>query len=143
MFTVTTTRTLGCACMLPGVGHGTASRPLESQGLRMHSDTIIIARWHRFWRQCCIAYRKGATEDLEGELSRKADALSVRGIWLGHTDDSDEHIIMTPEGVITARTIVRLEPDKRADRDLLMNCKGVCHGAPVPLWESHWGRGRR
>ena len=91
----------------------------------MHSDTIIIARWYRFWRQCCIAYRKGATEDLEGELSRKADALSVRGIWLGHTDDSDEHIIMTPEGVITARTIVRLEPDKRADRDLLMNCKGV------------------
>ena len=68
---------------------------------------------------------KPAHRQTHGRKWHKADARMVRGIWVGKHDESNENLILTPEGLQRARTVKRLEPDKRADVALLKSCKGV------------------
>eukprot|EP00971_Amphidinium_carterae_P350150 6491406-Amphidinium_carterae.1 len=67
--------------------------------------------------------------------SRKADTLWCRGIWLGRTESSSEHLVGVAggeghSGIISARTVRRLVKDKRVDRELFTTLTG----AP---WQPH------
>ena len=46
------------------------------------------------------------------------------GIWLGRDTQSDAHIIGTRQGVLTARSIRRLAPSERHDKQLLLAMQG-------------------
>ena len=46
------------------------------------------------------------------------------GIWVGKTEKTAEHIILTPEGVVKARTIFRRLEGDRWDGDLLQSVRG-------------------
>eukprot|EP00971_Amphidinium_carterae_P241184 4788299-Amphidinium_carterae.1 len=65
---------------------------------------------------------------------RKADTLWLKGIWLGRTEQTAEHIVAVidhglPEGeragVITVRTVRRLEKEKQSDKSLLAGMQGA------------------
>eukprot|EP00971_Amphidinium_carterae_P226972 4501933-Amphidinium_carterae.1 len=65
---------------------------------------------------------------------KKADTLWLKGLWLGRTEQTAEHIVAVvdeslPEGkqagVITVRTIRRLEKEKQADTVLLERMQGA------------------
>ena len=43
----------------------------------------------------------------------KADTAWIKGIWVGKTDNNDEHIVLTDTGKFTCRTVRRLEPAHR------------------------------
>ena len=52
-------------------------------------------------------------------LRQKADPAWRRGIWVGKDWQSDEHLVGTPTGVVTCRSVRRLEPRDQADVKLL------------------------
>ena len=60
-----------------------------------------------------------------GQRHQKMDAVMNRGIWLGRAEESDEHLVATLAGVYRCRTIRRLLPDQRSDKELLVGLKGV------------------
>ena len=43
-------------------------------------------------------------------LRRKLDVQWVKGIWVGRFDESSGHVVLTPLGTVTGRT-VRVQPD--------------------------------
>jgi hypothetical protein len=56
---------------------------------------------------------------------RKADAVMHRGIWLGRTDEADDCLIGTAQGITRARTVRRLEAGKNHDKDLFSKLAGT------------------
>ena len=56
----------------------------------------------------------------------KMDIRWERGIWLGHTRDSNETVIGTPEGAIRAYAVKRMPEDERWDKATI---EGM-HGTP-------------
>ena len=50
----------------------------------------------------------------------RADARFIRGIWLGKTTESDEHLLATDTGVYISRTVKRV-PDTEQRRGYLVN----------------------
>lgn len=46
------------------------------------------------------------------------------GVWVGKTLLGDTHIVLTPDGVRTARTIARLSEEPRSDEAFVKSCKG-------------------
>ena len=60
-----------------------------------------------------------------GQRHQKMDAVMNRGIWLGRAEESDKHLVATTAGVYRCRTIRRLLPDQRSDKELLVGLKGV------------------
>ena len=55
-----------------------------------------------------------------------------QGAWLGHSRNSNEAVIGTPEGVVRAYAIKRMPEDSRWDGELLKNLKGTPQ-QPDPL----------
>ena len=56
----------------------------------------------------------------KGKTLHKGDIGFARGMWLGKTNESDEHIVGLENGmVVTTRTIKRLPPTRRWDRTLV------------------------
>jgi hypothetical protein len=55
----------------------------------------------------------------------RADADWKRGVWCGRLDETNEHVLITPEGRHRARTVRRLEPARRADVELMKNSVGT------------------
>ena len=47
------------------------------------------------------------------------------GIWVGKTTLDDEHLLLTPAGVRTARSVKRLPEEKKYDKVFLASCKGT------------------
>ena len=64
----------------------------------------------------------------------KLDDKFLPGIFLGLTLKSDESLVGTPEGVVRARTIRRLPPAERGDKELLQAIRGTVW-KPVPTEE--------
>ena len=62
---------------------------------------------------------------VHGKTLHKADAKMVKGIYVGKHEESNEYLLLTENGLQRARTIRRMEPSKRADRELLSRVKGV------------------
>ncbi len=60
-----------------------------------------------------------------GQRHQKMDAIMDRGIWLGRAEESDEHLVSTTAGVYRCRTVRRLLPDQRSDKEMLVGLKGV------------------
>ena len=61
----------------------------------------------------------------------KAESPWCKSIWVGKHDRTDEHIVLTPEGVFRCRTIRRLVGAARWDRDLLGNVTGLPDSEPI------------
>ena len=60
----------------------------------------------------------------------RGDARFVRGIWLGRTTESDEHLFATDTGVYTTRTVKRV-PDTQEKN---VGCyRFVCHFDPCAV----------
>ena len=55
----------------------------------------------------------------------RADARFVRGICLGKTLDSDEHLFGTDESVFTTRTVQRVPDSEQRRGDLVKHCQGT------------------
>ena len=60
-----------------------------------------------------------------GRRQHKVDTSWVKGIWVGKRLESDEHVIMTMQGKVHCRTVRRLPPSGRADKQLLAECFGA------------------
>ena len=58
-----------------------------------------------------------------GKRWPKGDAVFIKGVWLGRSETSDEHIVLTPGGRVFSRTIRRLEPSRRHDAGFLGKVK--------------------
>eukprot|EP00971_Amphidinium_carterae_P309332 6147173-Amphidinium_carterae.1 len=54
----------------------------------------------------------------------KGDSMWSKGTWLGRRERNNEHIIGTSAGIIYARTIRRLEPDRRHQPEVVASMKG-------------------
>ena len=63
-----------------------------------------------------------------GKRWHKGDAVFIKGVWVGGSDLSDEHIVLTPGGRVCSRTIRRLEPSRRHDAGFLDKVKGSTVG---------------
>ena len=72
-----------------------------------------------------------------GKRWHKGDVVFIKGVWVGRSETSDEHTVLTPGGGVFSRTIRRLEPSRRHDAAFL----GMVKGLP---WDAHDGivRGR-
>ena len=55
----------------------------------------------------------------------KGNVVFIKGVWVGRSETSDEHIFLTPGGRAFSRTIRRLEPSRRHDDGFLDKVKGL------------------
>lgn len=49
----------------------------------------------------------------------RLDARGLKGIWVGKSDENDEHILLTERGVVLARTVTRKPGGEKFDREFL------------------------
>ena len=63
----------------------------------------------------------------------RADARFVRGVWLGKTTESDEHLFATDTGVYTTGTVKRVPNTEQRRADLVKSLQGT-------LWDRVAGR---
>ena len=61
----------------------------------------------------------------QGKRRQKMDASMEPGIWLGRTEESDEHLVGTSRGVQRCRTVRRREESNQWDHRLFAEVKGV------------------
>ena len=59
-----------------------------------------------------------------GNRAYKGDSTMIKGIWVGKTDDADEHMCLTPRGRIHVQAMRRLEPAQRWDIEVMKLVKG-------------------
>eukprot|EP00971_Amphidinium_carterae_P347464 6489487-Amphidinium_carterae.2 len=83
----------------------------------------------------CVMFRHPVS--YTGNLARhvrraKADTVWQRGIWLGKTERSDEHVIGTLTGLFKARDVKRLVPERQYD-------PALHKGFAITSWEPKWG----
>ena len=55
----------------------------------------------------------------------KAHGVWHRGLWLGRTETSDEHIVATPQGIERVRAIRRLVMENCHDIKTAMEARGL------------------
>ena len=60
-----------------------------------------------------------------GKRWHKGDAVFIKGVWVGGSGTSDEHIVLTTGGRVFLRTSRRLEPSRRHDAGFLGKVKGL------------------
>ena len=72
-----------------------------------------------------------------GNVGTKAMQCLSKGVWVGRSDLSDGHIVLTSTGRVLSRTIRRLEPSRRHDAGFLDKVTGL-------PWDAQYGivRGR-
>ena len=52
------------------------------------------------------------------------DASMRPGIWVGRAEDSDEHLVGTPQGVYRCRTVRRMFPERQWNAESFLSMKG-------------------
>ena len=57
------------------------------------------------------------------DLRRKLDVQWMKGIWVGRLDESDGHVVLTPHGTVTGRSVRRLAGNLRVQPDLVGKIK--------------------
>lgn len=55
----------------------------------------------------------------------KADATFKPGVWLGRDPDSGEHLLGTANGVFKSRSIRRMAPSEKFNKDKVCRCRGI------------------
>ena len=68
-----------------------------------------------------------------GKRWQKGDAVFIKGVWVGRSETSDEHIVLTPGGRVFSRTIRRQEPSRRHDAGFLGKVKDKMEMSVVAL----------
>ena len=58
-------------------------------------------------------------------LRRKLDVQWMKGIWVGRLDESDGHVVLTPHGTVTGRSVRRLAGNLRVQPDLVERSRVV------------------
>ena len=77
-----------------------------------------------------VSYPKPTHRGLQGgKRWHKGDAVFIKGVWVGRSDLSEEHIVLTPGGRVFTRTVRRVEPSRRHDAVFLDKVKGLPWGA--------------
>ena len=61
----------------------------------------------------------------DGRDKGKLEGNWPEGLWVGKTTLDDSHIVLTEDGVKTARSIARMSPDKRWDKAFLERVRGT------------------
>ena len=56
-------------------------------------------------------------------LLKKLDVQWMKGIWVGRLDESDGHVVLTPHGTVTGRSVRRLAGNLRVQPDLVGKIK--------------------
>jgi hypothetical protein len=74
-----------------------------------------------------------------GKRRNKADLNWHRAVWIGKSEISDEHMVATPDGVVTTRTVKRLTPPTCYDLPTFAGARGL----PWSLGIGARGRPRR
>ena len=57
-------------------------------------------------------------------LRKILDVQWMQRIWIGRLDESDGHVVLTPHGTVTGRTVRRLAGNLRVQHDLVGKLKG-------------------
>ena len=60
---------------------------------------------------------------------RKADATFTKGVWVGRSEDTNEHIVCTADGAFLTRSVKRLLVHLQADEEMLKVMRGTPWGA--------------
>ena len=60
-----------------------------------------------------------------GNRWHKGDAVFTQGVWVGRTETSDEHVVLTPGGRVLSRTSRRLQQSRPHDAVFLSIVKGL------------------
>ena len=61
----------------------------------------------------------------QGLVTRGANTAWRKGTWVGKSENSNQHVVMTDDGTRYARTVRRLPPDRRYQKEVLLAGKGV------------------
>ena len=93
-----------------------------------HGEVTKFAEAALFW---LAVSPSGRIRD--GIRQGRADARFVRGIWLGKTTESDEHLFATDTGVYTTRTVKRVTDTEERRADLVKSSQGT--GLQDGQWE--------
>ena len=116
----------GCCAMRGGKSAGTSKRAMgrqrtnEAYGEHYSHEVVPFAE--------VILERipKPTHRALQGgKRWHKGVAVFIKGVWVGRSETSDEHIVLTPGGRVLSRTIRRLEPARRHDASFLSAVKGL------------------
>lgn len=91
----------------------------------MVTDTIHSGEHAPFGETLLWYMTHPPSNRIGGEQLRRAEPRWRKWVWLGRSEDTDEHLISTDSGVIKFRSVKRLEPGNEADPDLLLTMKGV------------------
>ncbi len=80
------------------------------------------------------------TGAIQGEVRlSKADTLWERGLWLGRTEGTDEHLTSDEQGVYMTRSIRRLNDSDKFTKELALKMKGAPWDFTVATWGSFAG----
>ena len=52
-------------------------------------------------------------------MRRKLDGQWLKGLWVGRTEESDANIVLIPQGIVTGKSVRRLSPEQRFQKDML------------------------
>ena len=55
----------------------------------------------------------------------RGDSVMKKGVWVGKSEEDNGHLLITPHGLERARTVRRLEPNKRFELGFMSSCKGT------------------
>ena len=116
-------------------------KPVDSNGMTAYKQAYGEHYTHEvvpFAEIVLVRVPKPTHRGLQGGKGwHKGDAVFIKGVWVGRSVLSDEHIVLTLAGRVFSRTIRRFEPTRRHDAGFLDKVKG-------PPWDARYGivRGR-
>ena len=62
---------------------------------------------------------------IQGRTTKSADSRWTAGCWVGRSELSDEHILLTERGIRMTRTVRRVPESERWDKKLILAALGV------------------
>ena len=62
---------------------------------------------------------------MRGGRLKAADSPWIKGIWVGRSETTNEHIVLTEKGTRTTRTVRRLPEGRQYQVEVLRSCLGV------------------
>ena len=76
--------------------------------------------------EVCLHHEPDQESGPKGPKNRqKWQARFARGVWVGKSEFSDAHLVLTPAGVVQCRSVRRLPEDQQADKDTFATVRGL------------------
>ena len=94
---------------------------------QVHSDgqTSYARRWGKHYSRPIVTWAETIMFRRPGPPTTKTDIWWDYGIWVGKCTNSEEHFVLTPNGVLRCRSIRRLVPSARYNAKLLQSVVGT------------------